>query len=84
MLPEVRMGFTELLAKVLAVQGAAQSWPTLCNPMDCSTPSFPVLHYLQELAQTLVHWVGDAIQPRHPLLSPSPPALNLSQHQGFF
>ena len=52
--------------------------------MDCSTPGFPVLHYLPELAQTHVHWVGDAIQPSHPLLSPSPSALNLSQHQGLF
>ena len=52
--------------------------------MNCSTPGFPVLHYLLELAQTHVHWVGDAIQPSHPLLSPSPPAFNLSQHQGLF
>ena len=50
--------------------------------MDCSTPGFPVLYYLQELPQIHVHWVGDAIQPSYPLLSPSPPALNLSQHQG--
>ena len=55
-----------------------------CHPMDCSTPRFPVHHQLPELAQTHVHWVGDAIQPPHPLLSPSPPALNLSQHQGVF
>ena len=54
----------------------------LCDPTDCSVPGFPVLHYLQEFAQTHVHWVGDAIQPPHPLSSPSPPALNLSQHQG--
>ena len=50
--------------------------------MDCSTPGFPVYHQLLELAQTHVHWVGDAIQPSHPLLSPSPPAFNLSQFQG--
>ena len=56
----------------------------LCDPMDCSTPGFPVLHYLPEFAQTHVHWVTDAIQPSHPLLLPSPPALNLSQHQGIF
>jgi len=56
---------------------------TLCDPMDCSTPGFPVLHHLPELAQTHVHWVGDAIQPSHPLSSPSP-AFNLSQHQGLF
>ena len=52
--------------------------------MDCNTPDSPVLHYLPEFAQTHVHWVGDAIQPSHPLLSPSPPALYLSQHQGLF
>ena len=61
-----------------------KSCPTLCNPMDCSTPGFTILHYLLEFAQTHVHWVGDAIKPSHPLLSPSPPALNLSQHQGVF
>ena len=52
-----------------------QSCPTLCDPMDCSTPGFPVHHQLLELAQTHVHWVGDAIQLSHPLSSPSPPAL---------
>ena len=57
--------------------------PIPCNPMDCSTPAFPVHHQLPELAQTHVHWVGDAIQPSHPLSSPSP-AFNLSQHQGLF
>jgi len=50
---------------------------TLCNPMDCSMPGLPVLHHLPEFAQTQVHWVGDAIQPSHPLLSPSP-AFNIS------
>ena len=59
-----------------------KSYLTLCNPMDCSMPGFPVLHHLSEFAQTHVHWVSDAIQPSHPLSSPSPPALNLSQHQG--
>ena len=53
---------------------------SLCDPMDCHTPGFPVLHYLLEFAQTHVHWVGDAIQPSHPLSPPSPLALNLSQH----
>ena len=62
----------------------AQSYLTICNPKDCSTPGFPVHHHLPELAQTHVHWVGDAIQPSHPLSSPSPPAFNLSQHQGLF
>ena len=56
----------------------------LCDPMDCSTPGFPVLHHLPELVQTHVHWVSDAIQPSHPLLSPSPPAFNPSQHRGLF
>ena len=56
---------------------------TLCNLIDCSTPGFPVLHHLPELAQTHIHWVGDAIQPSHPLLPPSPPALNLSQHHWY-
>ena len=55
---------------------------TLCDPMDCSTPGFPVHHQLPELTQTHVHRVGDAIQPSHPLSSPSPPNFNLSQHQG--
>ena len=54
----------------------------LCNPMDCSMPGFPVHHQLQELHQIHVHHVSDAIQPTHPLSSPSPPAFNLSQHQG--
>ena len=61
-----------------------QSCPTLCDPMECSTPGFRVHHQLPELAQTHVHWVGDTIQPSHPLSSPSPPAFNLSQHQGLF
>ena len=61
----------------------AQSCPTLCNPMDCSTPGFPVLHHLPEFTQTHVHWVGDAIQLSHPLWPPfSCP--HLSQHQGLF
>ena len=61
-----------------------QSCPTLCDPMDCSTAGFPVHHQLLELTQTHVHLVGDAVQPSHPLLSPSPHAFNLSQHQGLF
>ena len=60
----------------------AQSCLTLCNPMNRSTPDLPVHHQLPESTQTHIHWVGDAIQPSHPLSSPSP-ALNLSQHQGF-
>ena len=66
------------------VSSVTQSCPTLCNPMHCSTPVFPVHHQLLELAQTHVHWVGDAIQPSYPLSFPSPPAVNLSQHQGLF
>ena len=61
-----------------------QSCLTLCDPMDCSMPGPPIHHQLLEFTQTHVHWVGDAIQPSHPWLSPSPPALNLSQHQGLF
>ena len=57
---------------------------TLCNPMDCSTPGCPVHHQVPELAQTHVHWAGDAIQSSPPLLSLSPPALNLSQQHGLF
>ena len=57
---------------------------TLCEPMGRSTPGFPVLHHLPEFIQTHVHWVSDAIQPSHSLLSPSLPAFNLSQHQGLF
>ena len=62
----------------------AQMCPTLCELMDLSMPGFSVHHQLPEFTQTHVHWVGDAIQPSHPLLSPSPPAFNLSQHQGLF
>ena len=62
----------------------SQSCPTLSDPMDHSTPGLPVHYQLLELTQTHVHWVGDAIQPSHPLSSPSPPAFNLSQNQGLF
>ena len=70
----------------LSVQfsSVAQSCLTHCDPMNRSTPSLPVHHQLPESTQTRVHWVGDAIQPSHPLSSPSLPALNLSQHQGLF
>ena len=61
-----------------------QLCPTLCDPMDCSTPGFPVLNHLPELARTHVHWDGDTIQPSLPLFSPSPLAFNLSQHQRSF
>ena len=61
-----------------------QSCPTLCNPMNRSTPGFSVHHRLPEFTQTHVHWIGDAIQLSHPLSSPSPPAPNPSQHQSLF
>ena len=75
-----------LITWTVSVQSSsvAQSCLTLCDPMDCSMPGLPVHHQFPELAQTHVHHVGDAIQPSHPLLSPSPPALNLSQHQSLF
>jgi len=62
----------------------AQLCLTLCNPMDCSSPGLPVHHHLPQFTQIHVHWVGDAIQPPHPLSSPSPPTFNHSQHQGLF
>ena len=62
----------------------AKLCPTVCDLMNCNTPGLPILHCLPEFAQTQVHWVGDAIQPSYPLSPPSPPALNLSQHQGLF
>ena len=62
----------------------AQSCLNLCDPMDYSTPGFPVHHQIPELTQTHIHQVGDAIQPSHPLSSVSPPAFNLSQHQNLF
>ena len=67
-----------------SVSSVAQSCPTLCDPIDCSMPGFPVHHQLPKVAQTHVLRVGDAIQPSHPLSSPSPLAFNLSQHQGLF
>ena len=68
----------------ILVSSVAQSCPTLCNPMNRSTTGLPVHHQLLESTQTHVHWVSDAIQLSHPPSSPSPPALNLSQHQGLF
>ena len=65
------------------ISSVAQLCPTLCDPLNCSTPGLLVHHQLLELTQTHVHWVGDTIQPAHPLSSPSP-ALNLSEHQGLF
>ena len=68
----------------LKTYSVTQSGPTLCDPTDCSMPGFPIHHQLQEIVQTHVHQVGGAIQPSHPLSSPSSPAPNLSQHQGLF
>ena len=68
----------------LQYSSVAQSYLTLCNPMNRSTPGLPVHHHLPEFTQTHVHWVGDAIQPSRPLSSPSPPAPNPSQHQSLF
>ena len=73
-----------VLVASVQFSSVAQSCLTLCNPMNCSMPGPPVHHQLPESTQTLVHRVSDAIQPSHPLLSPSPPALNPSQHQGLF
>ena len=68
----------------MTVQFSCSVMLPLSNSMDCSMPGLPVHHQLPEFTQTHVHWVGDAIQPSHPLLSHSPPAFNLSQHQGLF
>ena len=67
-----------------SVSSVAQLCPTLCNPMNRSTPGLPVHHQLLEFTQTHVHWVGDAIEPSHPLSSPASPTFNLSQHQDLF
>ena len=69
--------------RCLIISSATQSHPAVCDTLDCSMPGLPVHHQLPELAQTHVHRVGDATQPSHPLLS-SPPAFDLSQHQGLF
>ena len=75
---------SQLLLTPVQFSSVAQSCPTLCNPMNRSTPGLPVHHQLPEFTQTNVHCVSDAIQPSHPLSSTSPPALNPSQHQGLF
>ena len=75
-------GITALLSSDFS--SVAQSCPTLCYPVNRSTPGLPVHYQSPELPQTDVHWVSDAIQPSHPLSSPYPPAFNLSQHQGLF
>ena len=70
-----------LYRQCIQFSSIAESCLTLCDPMDCSMPGFPVHHQLPEFSQTHIHRVRDAIQPPHPLLSPSPPALNPSQHE---
>ena len=78
-------GLNESLAfSSVQFSSVAQSCLPLCNPMDCSTPGFPVHHQLLEHTQTHAHQVGDIIQTSYPLWSPSPPTFNLSQHQGLF
>ena len=81
---EISKGCAGSLIASICCSSVAKSCPGLCNPIFFTIPGFPVLHHLPEFAQTHVHWVNDAIQPSHPLLSPSPPALNLSQHQDLF
>ena len=76
--------FCDSSSSSVQFSSVAQSCPTLCDPMNHSMPGLPVHHQLQEFTQTHVHWVNDAIQPSHPLSSPSPPAHNPSQHQSLF
>ena len=76
-LPNFNIPSREFRVESEALCSVTQSCLTLCDPMDCSTPGFPVLHHLLELAQIHVHWVGDATQPSHPLLPPSPLAFGL-------
>ena len=88
---EVRLSISMIFMASLGIltdsvqfSSVAQSCPTICNPMNCSTPGLPVHHHFPEFTQTHVHRVRDAIQPSHPLSSPSPPASNPSQHQSLF
>ena len=82
-MPKLKITFATTKTWRSQINSAAQ-WCPLCDPMDCSTPGLPVLHHLPEFAQIHVHRVSDAIQPSHPLSSPSLPGFNLSQHQGLF
>ena len=81
-----RKSYSLVISEYQVISSVVQLCVILCDPMDCSTPGLPVHHQLPEFTQTHVHWVGDAIQPSHPLLSPSPSpsAFNLSQRQGLF
>ena len=76
--------FASWATREVQFSSVAQLCLALCDPMDCSTPEFPVHHQLLEFTQTHVHWVRDATQKSHPLSSPIPPAFNLSQHRGLF
>ena len=78
------VGLETLLNGLFCTCLVTKSCLTLCNPMDCSIPGFPVLHYLLDFAQAHVHWVSDGIQSSHPLSVPSPSTFNLSQHHGLF
>ena len=82
----VAISFSTMVNQIRSdqIRSVAQSCPTLCDPMNRSMPGLPVHHQLQEFTQTHVHRVSDAIQPSHPLSSPSPPASNPSQHQSLF
>ena len=76
--------YFQCLFSSVQFSSVTQSCPTLCDPMNRSMPGLPVHHHLPEFTQTHIHWVGDAIQPSHPLSSPFPPAPNPSQHQSLF
>ena len=80
------LGISLCSHKAVQFSSVAQSFPTLCDPMDCSMPGLPVHHQLQEITQTHVHWVSDATQPSHPLPSPTPPSIfpKSSQISQFF
>ena len=88
--PGFQLSATFIIKKIFApcmlfqFSSVVQLCPTLCKPMDCSKPGLPVHHQLLEFTQTHVHWISDAIQPSHPLSTPSLPTFNLSQHQGLF
>ena len=79
-----RFGSDFITSVSQSVSSVTQSCLTFCDPMNRSTPGLPVHHQLPESTHTHIYWVGDAIHPSHPLSSPSPPAFNLSQHQGLF
>ena len=81
---KIRINIIKYVFNTVQFSSVAQSCPTLCDPMNCSTPGLPVHHDLLEFTQTHVHWVRDAILPSHPRSSPSPPARSSSQHQSLF